>query len=148
MRYRHSDRMDTEERKLRLHEIRVEILLQVGTDLAQTIKFSSRSIYPMLEDTRALRVVMEREMLDVDRLLLMTRERRSWNDAGAAGAPQFQPSRAALARGPGWRRRLCCSRGMFFQCKGWLRRGGDIGQLGGPSAHGHCRKGHWLRFCL
>jgi len=47
--------MDPEERKLRIHEIRVEILLQVGTDLAQTIRFSSRSIYPMLEDTRALR---------------------------------------------------------------------------------------------
>jgi len=53
--------MDPEERRLRIQEIRVEILLQVGTDLAQTIKFSSRSIYPMLEDTRALRAVMERE---------------------------------------------------------------------------------------
>ena len=90
--------MDPEERKLRIHEIRVEILLQVGTDLAQTIRFSSRSIYPMLEDTRALRVVMERERLDVDRLLFddseeteLERCRGSWRPAvsaltGGAGA--------------------------------------------------------------
>ena len=90
--------MDPEERKLRIHEIRVEILLQVGTDLAQTIRFSSRSIYPMLEDTSALRVVMERERLDVDRLLFddseeteLERCRGSWRPAvsaltGGAGA--------------------------------------------------------------
>ena len=67
--WNYSAYMDPEERRLRVHEIRVEILLQVGTDLAQTIKFSSRSIYPILEDTRALRAVMDRERLDVDRLL-------------------------------------------------------------------------------
>ena len=83
--------MDPEERKLRVHEIRVEILLQVGTDLAQTIKFSSRSIYPMLEDTRALRAVMVRERLDVDRLLfddsdetVLERCRGSWRPAVSA----------------------------------------------------------------
>ena len=90
--------MDPEERKLRIHEIRVEILLQVGTDLAQTIRFSSRSICPILEDTRALRVVKERERLDVDRLLFddseeteLERCRGSWRPAvsaltGGAGA--------------------------------------------------------------
>ena len=67
--WNYSAYMDPEERRLQVHEMRVEILLQVGTDLAQTIKFSSRSIYPILEDTRALRAVMDRERLDVDRLL-------------------------------------------------------------------------------
>ena len=83
--------MDPEERKLRIHEIRVEILLQVGTDLVQTIRFSSRSIYLVLEDTRAQRAVMEREQLDVGRLLFddseeteLDRCRGSWRPAVSA----------------------------------------------------------------
>jgi len=153
LRHRHLDRMDTEERKLRLHEIRVEILLQVGTDLAQTIKFSSRSIYPMLEDTRALRVVMEREtrMLDVDRLL--------FDDSGETELERcrgsWRPAVSALTRGLGARPGLEEAASLFERhvlpmqrVAKTRRRGGDIGQLGGPSAHGHCRKGHWLRFCL
>jgi hypothetical protein len=90
--------MDPEERKLRIHEIRVEILLHVVTDLAQTIKSSSRSTYPMLEDTRALCAGMVRERLDADRFLFddseetaLERCRGSWPPvvsalAGDAGA--------------------------------------------------------------
>jgi hypothetical protein len=61
--------METEERRLRVHVLRVEILLQVGSQLADTIRFTPRSTYPTLDNTVALRAVMEREGLDVGRLL-------------------------------------------------------------------------------
>lgn len=80
--------MDPEERRLRVHELRVEILLQVGSGLASTIRFSPRSTYPTLDNTVAMRVVMERERLDACRILFddseeteLERCRGSWRPA-------------------------------------------------------------------
>ena len=61
--------MNPEERKLRVHEIRVEILLQVGSSLAHTVRFSAQCTYPTLDNVTALRAVMQREGLDIGRLL-------------------------------------------------------------------------------
>ena len=119
--------MDPEERKLRIHEIRVEILLQVGTDLAQTIRFSSRSIYLVLEDTRAQRAVMEREQLDVGRLLFddseeteLERCRGSWRPAvsaligGAGSRPGLEEVASLLERHVLPMQRVAMTRGRYW----------------------------------
>ena len=62
--------MDHRERKLRLHEKRMEILLRECPDLDGTIQFSPRSTYPMLDNIVAMRAVMKREGLGSGRLLL------------------------------------------------------------------------------
>ena len=119
--------MDPEERKLRIHEIRVEILLQVGTDLAQTIRFSSRSIYLVLEDTRAQRAVMEREQLDVGRLLFddleeteLERCRGSWRPAvsaligGAGSRPGLEEVASLFERHVLPMQRVAMTRGRYW----------------------------------
>jgi len=100
--------MDPEERRLRLHELRVEILLQVGSDLAGTIRFTPRSTYPTLDNTVALRAVLAREMLDAGRLLFddseetaaeLERCRGSWWPAmsALAGDADHRPNLDAAA---------------------------------------------------
>lgn len=61
--------MNRSERDLRFHEMRVEILLQVGPEFAPTLRFNTRSVYPTLQNTEALKMTMERERLDVEKLL-------------------------------------------------------------------------------
>ena len=93
--------MDPEEQRLRVHELRVEILLQVGSDLASTIRFAPRSTYPMLDNTVALRAVLEREALDAGRILFddsdeteLERCRGSWRMAmsSLAGETDQRPN--------------------------------------------------------
>jgi len=92
--------MDAEERKLRLHEIKVEILLRVGPSMAAGVRFSTRSTYPMLEGTDVLKYAMELERLDVGRLLYddsgeteLERCRGSWRPAvsALAGDAEHRP---------------------------------------------------------
>ena len=73
--------MDPEERRLQVHEMRVEILLQVGSSFGWH-NTAQRSTHPMLYNTVALRADLEGEGLDVGLLLFNDSEEteleRSW----------------------------------------------------------------------
>ena len=94
--------MDPDERKMRMHELRVEILLQVRSSLAHTVRFSRHSTYPMLDNVVALRAVMERESLDVGRLLLDDSEETELERCNGS----WRPAMSSLAGAVGHRPRV------------------------------------------
>ena len=119
--------MNMDERGQRVWELRVNLLLEVGSNLAQHVVFRPRCIYPTLAGTRAIRAVLEREGLGTDRILLDDHEQTelekckgNWRPAvsGLAGPADERPdleSAAALFE----KHVLPMQRGHKTRCKHW-----------------------------
>ena len=113
-----------------MHELRVEILLQVGSNLVGTIRFTQHSTYPILDNTVALRAVIEREIMDAGKLLFddseeteLERCRGSWRPAMSALAgeadqrPDIETAAALFERDVLPMRRAAKTRKQY--CRPW-----------------------------
>ena len=98
--------MNMDERGQRVWELRVNLLLEVGSNLAQHVVFRPRCIYPTLAGTRAIRAVLEREGLGTDRILWDDHEQTelekckgNWRPAvsGLAGPADERPDLESAA---------------------------------------------------
>ena len=58
-----------DERAHRARELRVNVLLEVGPEVAPQVVFRSRCVYPTLANMCPIRAVLAREGLNVDRIL-------------------------------------------------------------------------------
>ena len=101
--------MDPGERAVRVRELRVEILLEVGSDLAHTVKLSSRSTYPTLANTTALKMVIEREGLSWERLLFDDHDETELEKCNG----RWRPTMSAIAGPPSERASLDQAAGLF-----------------------------------